>query len=262
MLIKLMLAKLGVEAVIAEDGNQAVKQALSQSFDLILMDIQMPNMNGYEATRALKEQGSKAPIVALTANALVGDDHKCLEAGCDGYLTKPIDRKELSKVLAKYLPAFLAPSSRTLGSEDAQTFKPESLDSEQGDSCIPTNEPADPAEGAINWDRLIEIMGDEDTIREIIPVYTTNIKEHFDELVPAIEDGDCASIASHAHALKGVGRNLGIKRLSDIGGQMEKAGRDNDIDVANKLLSGLKTQVDAVLMAFSRSDWIETAKMV
>jgi len=105
MLMKLMLSKLGVDVVIAEDGNQAMQKALSQSFDLILMDMQMPHMNGFEATRALKQQGYKAPIVALTASAMNGDDQKCIEAGCDGYLTKPIDRRELQRILAKYLPA-------------------------------------------------------------------------------------------------------------------------------------------------------------
>ncbi len=104
-LIELMLSKLGVDVVIAEDGNQAMRKALSQSFDLILMDMQMPHMNGYEATRSLKQQGYKAPIVALTANAMKGDGQKCMDAGCDDYLTKPIDCRELPRVLAKYLPA-------------------------------------------------------------------------------------------------------------------------------------------------------------
>ncbi len=100
-----MLSKLGIDVVIAEDGNQAIQKALSQSFDLILMDMQMPHMNGYEATSALKQQGYETPIVALTANAMKGDDQKCLDAGCDGYLTKPIDHRELTRIIGKYLPA-------------------------------------------------------------------------------------------------------------------------------------------------------------
>jgi len=65
----------------------------------------MPNMSGYEATKALREDGVKTPIVALTADALKGDEKRCIEVGCDGYLTKPIDRKELIKVIAEYLTA-------------------------------------------------------------------------------------------------------------------------------------------------------------
>ncbi len=103
-LMELMLSKLGIEVTIAGDGLQAVQKASSHCFDLILMDMQMPNMNGYEATRILKQQGIKAPIVALTANAMKGDDQACRDAGCDDYLTKPIGRRELSRILARYLP--------------------------------------------------------------------------------------------------------------------------------------------------------------
>jgi PAS domain S-box-containing protein len=103
-LMELMLAKLGVDVVIADDGNLAMQKALSQSFDLILMDMQMPHMNGYEATRALRQQSYEAPIVALTANAMKGDQQKCMDAGCDDYLAKPIDHRELTRIIGKYLP--------------------------------------------------------------------------------------------------------------------------------------------------------------
>ncbi len=118
-LMELMLSKLGLDVVIAEDGNQALQKALSQSFDLILMDMQMPHMDGYEATRALKQQGYETPIVALTANAMKGDDQKCIEAGCDGYLTKPIDRRELPRILAQYLPTWQEATANTIDSIQA-----------------------------------------------------------------------------------------------------------------------------------------------
>ena len=108
VLIKALLERLGLEVVIAEDGSEAVQQGLSRQFDLILMDIQMPHMNGYEATRALRRKDITTPIVALTANAMNGDDKECLAAGCDAYLSKPIDRKDLIETLAEYLPAKVA----------------------------------------------------------------------------------------------------------------------------------------------------------
>ena len=105
MLITKLLEKMGFEVAIAEDGNIAVQKALAQSFDLILMDMMMPNMNGYEATMALRDKGVSTPIIALTANAMKGDREKCLEAGCDDYLSKPIDQGELKRILDKYVPA-------------------------------------------------------------------------------------------------------------------------------------------------------------
>lgn len=104
-LITILLQKMGLEVALADDGRSAVDQGTSESFDLILMDMQMPTMNGYEATRQLRGKGISTPIIAVTANAMMGDEEKCLEAGCDGYLSKPIDRTKLTQIIGQYLPA-------------------------------------------------------------------------------------------------------------------------------------------------------------
>ncbi|MBW8015077.1 MAG: response regulator [Planctomycetes bacterium] len=98
-----LLKKLGFDIVFADNGKEAVEIILQESFDLILMDIQMPYMTGFEATKVLREQGVTTPIIALTAHAMEGDKEKCLEAGCDGYLSKPIDKDELRRVLEKFI---------------------------------------------------------------------------------------------------------------------------------------------------------------
>jgi len=103
MLVKLLLQRIGFDVTVVKDGGEAVKKAEREEFDLIFMDIHMPNMNGYEATRTLRKKGIATPIVALTANAMKGDDRKCLAAGCNDYLPKPIDRKWLLCVVQKYL---------------------------------------------------------------------------------------------------------------------------------------------------------------
>ncbi|MBN2138912.1 MAG: response regulator [Sedimentisphaerales bacterium] len=114
MLIKLLLEKIGFEVTIVSDGREAVRKGIGEQFDLIFMDIHMPNMNGYEATRELRKGGVATPIIALTANAMKGDDRKCLAAGCNDYLPKPIDRKWLLCVLQKYLdPVNLAADGTT-----------------------------------------------------------------------------------------------------------------------------------------------------
>jgi CheY-like chemotaxis protein len=105
VLVRILLNQVGLQPVIVDDGQAAVEQALRHEFDLILMDMQMPRLNGFEAARKLRKQGFRTPIVALTAGAIKGDERKCIEAGCDEYLTKPIDRKELLRVLGQYLKA-------------------------------------------------------------------------------------------------------------------------------------------------------------
>ena len=106
-LIMFLLKKAGAEVTLAENGQIAYEQALAAEeegnpFEVILMDMQMPVMDGYDATQKLREASYTGPIIALTANAMVGDDEKCREAGCDDYMTKPIDREKLTSLVAEY----------------------------------------------------------------------------------------------------------------------------------------------------------------
>jgi len=102
-LVKTLLIKMGLNVILANDGQQAVQKVFSESPDLVLMDMQMPVMNGYEAVKTLRQQGCTLPILALTANAVLGDKEKCLEVGCSDYLSKPIDKSQLAEKLRKYL---------------------------------------------------------------------------------------------------------------------------------------------------------------
>lgn len=104
ILSELILRKMGWQTDTAADGTEAVRRAQKNCYDLILMDMQMPNMNGYDATRTLRRQGIRTPIVAVTANAMVGDEEKCRQAGCDHYLSKPIIMDELAAILIRYQP--------------------------------------------------------------------------------------------------------------------------------------------------------------
>jgi CheY-like chemotaxis protein len=104
MLIRTLLERMGLEVSIASDGLKTLEMALNEKFDLIFMDIQMPHISGLEATRSLRKKGLTTPIVALTAGVMKGDDIICIEAGCDDYLTKPIDNEQLLRVIHTYLP--------------------------------------------------------------------------------------------------------------------------------------------------------------
>lgn len=102
-LIAILLQRMGLEVSAAGDGLEAVEHCCKQTFDIILMDMQMPNLNGYDATRQLRSQGVKTPIIAVTANAMAGDEQKCMDVGCDGYLSKPIDRDKLEELINQHL---------------------------------------------------------------------------------------------------------------------------------------------------------------
>jgi CheY-like chemotaxis protein len=107
-LISFVLRKVGMEVTVVEDGEQAVRAAIERQrtehpFSLILMDMQMPVLDGYNATRQLRELHYSGPIVALTAHAMQGDREKCLAAGCDDYETKPIDRERLYETITRNL---------------------------------------------------------------------------------------------------------------------------------------------------------------
>jgi CheY-like chemotaxis protein len=103
VLVKLLLEKLGFKVIVACDGKEAIERVEENSFDLIFMDMHMPIMNGYDATKQLRAMKIDIPIIALTASALKGDEAKCISAGCDDYLSKPINRKRLLEILNKYL---------------------------------------------------------------------------------------------------------------------------------------------------------------
>jgi len=103
ILSRLLLERLGLEVTTAEDGEEALNKALNQPFDLVFMDIQMPNMDGYQVVETLRRKAVTIPIVALTAHTTDHDREKCIAAGCNDYLTKPINRKELIELLTKYL---------------------------------------------------------------------------------------------------------------------------------------------------------------
>ncbi len=245
ILVKSLLNKIGLTVTIAEDGREAVEKALNQEFDLILMDIQMPNMNGYEATQALRQKGITTPIIAQTANAMKGDDNKCLEAGCDDYLPKPIDRKELLEKLKKYLHSDTA---NQVDSIKSQVDELAELCSDDIDHKI------------INWEHLIDLLGDEESIREVVPVFLNDAKETFRKLAEAIQAGDTKGIEMHAHAIKGAAANIGDVRLSEIAHRVECAGREEKIAESTELFDQLKPEFEKWLEFLSRPDWIEVAK--
>ena len=142
LVIQRKMGALGIDVTFVDDGQAAVEQAGTGAFDLIFMDIEMPIMDGYDATRVLREAGVTTPIVALTARTLKGDDVKCLDAGCNAYLAKPIDRDRLLEILTRYL---------TLASEhrDAAGPRDESGGTHEGGQAEPAKLTRAPGGGGV-----------------------------------------------------------------------------------------------------------------
>jgi signal transduction histidine kinase/CheY-like chemotaxis protein/HPt (histidine-containing phosphotransfer) domain-containing protein len=229
LLITSLLNRLGLDVTIAPDGNEAVKKVRSHKFDLIFMDIQMPVMDGYEAVAILRKEGVKTPIIAMK-----GDEQKCIVAGCDDYLPKPIDRFGLAEKIQKYL-------SRN---ELTSVTQPES---------------AMESEEIINIERLIERFGDLSIIEEVLPSYLEDNKEHFRELSEAIQNKDCKAVEFHAHAIKGAGRNLLIETMTQIAAKLESAGREKNIELAAQIFDQLKPEFEKVMAFLSRPDLFQKA---
>jgi len=262
MLAKAMLSRMGLEVTIAADGNDAVQKARAHDFDLILMDIQMPGMDGYQATRTLRKGGVKTPIVAVTAHAMKGDDEKCIEAGCDDYLAKPLDRRRLLEKIQKYL--CVKDKVACENTNETKHHENGALDQ----SCNPateesrlsqTSEAAD-SKGILNWNELINRLGDEEMIRDIVPIFLNDNKERLEKLTEAVEAGDAKTLALYAHAVKGAAKNIGAARLSDIAHRLECSGREGDLEAVPSLFDALKTEVEKVVAFLSLEDWIEIAK--
>lgn len=203
-LISLALSRIGLETVTAENGQIAVNLAMRETFDLILMDMQMPVMDGYEATRILRERGVQLPIIAVTANAMLGEEKKCLDAGCSGYLAKPIDLDKLHQMLVKEL----------YGATELPHL-PKSLPHQTGQeaftiaSTLPTDDPK---------------------FREIVEEFIECLSEQLRTMEQARDAGNLAELASLAHWLKGAGGTAGYGVLTEPAAQLEHFAKEGQLE--------------------------------
>jgi len=177
ILVRRMLEMVGVEVTLANNGKEAVELALMQPYDLVLMDMQMPEMDGIEATGLLRQVGFEVPIVALTANVMQQHREQFEEAGCTEFLSKPIDYEALMKVLDSYL------------------------------------QPSDGAVSTINQEVAVaEIVDD-----ELMQLFVERSAVHLERLKEALEKEDWASVRSAAHTVKGSGSTFGHPELTQLG---------------------------------------------
>jgi two-component system sensor histidine kinase/response regulator len=240
------LEKLGFAADVVSNGREAVSALRSAHYDLVLMDVQMPEMDGMEATRLIRRPGSgvvdtHTTIVALTAHAMAGDRQKCLDAGMDDYLSKPIKSAELLEVLERWLPE--RPDARS-----AAVSPP----SEAPDAPPPDAAFAPDAEEERVFDEavLLEVLGgDREAAAEIAAEFLGDAAVQVGELQLAVGRGDRQEIRRRAHTLKGASASVGAQALrAHAAGLEEMAQAGDDKESVLELLHGIERQL-ALLQA-------------
>jgi PAS domain S-box-containing protein len=217
-----LLGGRGHSVSVASSGPEALERFAEAPFDLVLMDIQMPGMDGLETTRRLREReaadgAGRVPIYALSARVLGGDREACRAAGMDGFIAKPIRREEL----------FAA-----LGRVDAP---PEPA---------PPAPPASSGDAPLSRDALLEIVGGDPRIaRELVRLYRQNCPDLFAAVETAVAAGDPAALKESAHALKGMSLNLSARPVADAALALERIGRSGDLAEAGAEFRRLEAEL-------------------
>jgi CheY-like chemotaxis protein len=212
-----MLEQLGCEVTVAGDGEEGARVFESGQFDVVLMDCQMPTLDGYGATERIRAYEKsvdwpRTPVVALTANALEGDRQKCLDSGMDDYLSKPFSQEQLRKVLEGHgsgdqiAPAVpvVAAAARTGAVLDIQ---------------------------ALEQIRALQQPGAPDLLAKVIALYLDSTAKLTEQIRTALDAGDADGLRLAAHALKSSSGNVGATGLADLAKQLEACGREQQLDV-------------------------------
>ena len=208
-LVRGVLTAAGAQVTVVENGLlacEAVERSIEEGrpFDLVLMDMQMPEMDGYTATQRLREQGFGIPIIALTAHALAGDRERCIESGCDDYMTKPIDRHLLTTAAAQYMPS--APGEGVP--------KPDQSSSAAASSGS--------SGGRSGQEALRSELAEDPVIAGLIVEFLKVLPERIHEIQNAARDEDFRALAVLAHKLKGAGGGFGYPPITEASRQLEQ----------------------------------------
>ena len=232
------LTKLGYTCEIEDDGKLALDAWRNRDYALLLTDCHMPNMDGFELTASIRadeeDREDRAPIIAVTANALEGEAERCISAGMDDYLSKPLAMVDLKNTLRKWMPAAQA------GVAPPAVKTDESNPSAQAD--------VNTRSGVVDPKFLRETFGDdEETIREIMQDYVGPAGETVGEIDAAYEAKDAAQIGAAGHKLKSASRSIGADGLADICARLEAAGKSDDWPEIERNYDQLEPMFTAVM---------------
>ncbi|WP_370676127.1 ATP-binding protein [Pleomorphomonas sp. PLEO] len=235
-----LLSRLGIEASLAENGAEALAMVNARDFDIVFMDMQMPVMDGLEATRAIRRssgRGRNVPIVAMTANAFAADREACRKAGMNAFLPKPVEREDLLSVLAA-LPEGKMPATRSAPAVDAA----------RGESV-----------NRRRVDALLRELGPEDTAF-LLDSFATDVAGLLADLSAALERGDAELAKRSLHTLKGASANVGFDDLSQQAGALMAGLPDPDVSALGKLMMTIASAGSVV--AGLKSEFATTSSQV
>jgi PAS domain S-box-containing protein len=235
-----MLKKIGYNAELAHNGEEALKALIDAEYDVVLMDCEMPEMSGYEATRRIRKlegsnRNARIPIIAFTADGASGERDKCLEAGMNDYLAKPIELKQLDRVLEKWLPA------HANGSTPASAHK------------------RPPAKTATVFNQealLARLMGDKDLASKVIAGFLSDVPRLLSKLKNTLEKGDAEAARVQAHTLKGAAATVSAENLRALSDTTQEAVRAGNFTQALSLLPELEEAVETLQITLRESGWI------
>ncbi len=216
-LVRVLLDEVGLEVVEAENGQVGVDRACAEHFDIILMDIQMPVMDGYTATAMLRERGFDVQIIALTANAMKGFEHKCLEAGFSGYVTKPID-----------IDVLLGELAERLGGERRPGPAPDAAPAAQPAGPTPSGGP------------IVSRLASNPKLRPTIEKFVSRLGQKLEAMQVALEAGDAGELADLGHWLKGAGGTVGFDVFTEPAETLERLAREGELSELAPLVPELQ----------------------
>jgi CheY-like chemotaxis protein len=225
-----MLEKWGHSVVVARNGQEALATLAREAFGLILMDVQMSDMDGFTTTQAIRQQehitGVHQPIVAVTAHAMPGDRERCLAAGMDAYLSKPLQAQQLFEVIASLVPSV------------TDTFEAVGA--------------VEPGEAVFDQQAaLARVKGNREIFQEIIGLFCAETPEVLAALRQAIARGDSQAVAHMAHSLKGTVGSFGAHAALEAALRLETLGQSGDIALAEPAYTALEREIDRLGRALS-----------
>ncbi len=235
-----ILENLGYRADVVNNGQEALKALESLPYDLVLMDVQMPLMDGLEATRVIRDESSAVlnhdiPVIAMTAHAMQKYRDKCLEAGMNDYVTKPIQPEKLAAAMEQWTP-----SAR--------------VSPEPGEQAEEENRDRAVFEGSVFLDRL---GGDESLAEEILEIFLHDAPRQIKALKGALDNSDADMVRLQAHTLKGASANIGASSFRDVAYQIETAGKDGDLAMAGMRFEKIEGEFEMFKEAIASSGFLK-----